>query len=115
MGRAPGGFGESFGQENVLNLPLLLGKRFMNGNAFIESAHRDPERPLQRVGMSFRKALRRKAVTDLAVELDKFALSSLLKRSIAFRANERHRIVPKARLLRLAHIALTYFLCSVFL
>jgi hypothetical protein len=79
---ATGGFGESFGQESVLNLPLLLGKRFMNVNAFIESAHRDPGRPLQRVGMSFHKALRRKAVTNLAVELDKFALSSLVKRSL---------------------------------
>ncbi len=86
MGRAAGGFGESFRQQSVLKLPLLLREGFMNGNALIERADSDPKRSFERIRMGLRKALGRKAVADLTVELDEFALSSLIKRSIAFRA-----------------------------
>ena len=115
VGRATGGFGESFRQQSVFKLPLLLREGFMNGDAFIERADSDPKRSFQRIRMGRRKALGRKAVADLTVELDEFALSSLIKRSIAFRAHERHGIVTKARLFRLAHVALVSFLFSVFL
>ena len=54
-------------------------------------------------------------MADLTVELDELALSGLIKRSVAFRADERHRIVTKARLFLLAHVPLVSFLFSVFL
>ena len=58
----------------------------MNGNALIERADSDPKRSFERIRMGLRKAFGRKAVADLTVELDEVALSSLIKRSIAFRA-----------------------------
>ena len=51
MGRAAGGFGESFRQQSVLKLPLLLREAFMNGNALIERADSDPKRSFERIRM----------------------------------------------------------------
>lgn len=86
----------------------------MDGDALVERAHSDPEGSFQCIRVRGGQALGREAMADLAVELDEFALPRLIKRSVAFGTDERHRVVAKTWLLRMAHYLLTSFLVRFF-
>ena len=83
VGRTTGCLRESFCQWCIFALPLALREGFVDGDSLVQGPHGDPESSFQRVRVRVRKVLGRKAMANLAVELDEFALSGLIKRPVA--------------------------------